>query len=176
MTRGSAAGHAEEAGEWGAMAVSPDLLPMSAVCIGVVGLRPRLAMRGFVALVIGLALTGAAAWAITEPMKAIGYPPLDVELGDGGLGSLPTINASTFVIAFVAGIAGMLTLETRALGVVGVAISITTMPAVSYAGVAASVGEAHSALVALAVLGINVAMVLVGGTLTLAVQRLIRTG
>ncbi len=158
----------------GAMAVSPDLLPMSAVCVGLIARRPRLAGRGLAALAIGLSLTGAAGWAIAEAMRAVGYPPLAAGLGDGGLGTLPTINASTFIIAFAAGIAGMLTLETRALGVVGVAISITTIPAVAYAGVAFTVAETWAALEALVVLCVNVAMVLSAGTLTLALQRLVR--
>ena len=104
-------------------------------------------------------------------MKAIDYPPLRAGIGDGGLGSLPTINASTFIVAFVAGAAGMLAFETRARAAVGVAISITTIPAISYAGVTLAVGESHSSLIALAVLGINVAKVLLAGTLTLAIQR-----
>jgi uncharacterized hydrophobic protein (TIGR00271 family) len=158
----------------GAMAVSPDLFPMSAVCVGVVARRGRLAGRALVTLVVGLALTGVVAWAVTASMQAIGYPPLRGALGDGGLGVLPTVNASTFIIAFVAGVAGILALESRASAAVGVAISITTIPAVSYAGVALMVGDTHAALVALAVLGINVVMVLVAGTLTLAVQRSMR--
>ena len=155
----------------GAMAVSPDLVPMSAICVGLVGRRPGLAARALAALVVGLAVTGVAGWAITGLMKAIGYPPLSTALGDGGLGILPTVNASTFIVAFVAGVAGMLAFESRASAAVGVAISITTIPAVSYAGVALAVGETHSALVAMGVLGINVVMVILAGTLTLAVQR-----
>jgi sorbitol-specific phosphotransferase system component IIC len=65
----------------------------------------------------------------------------------------------------------MLALETRASSAVGVAISITTIPAAAYLGVAAGVGEVGKALGALAVLGVNVAMLLVAGTLTLVVQR-----
>jgi hypothetical protein len=53
-----------------------------------------------------------------------------------------------------------------------VAISVTTIPASAYLGVAAGEGEADKAAGALAVLGINVGMLLVGGTLTLIVQRL----
>ena len=155
----------------GAMAVSPDLLPMAAACVGIVGWRPRLVARALATLVIGLTLTGLAGWAITLPMNAIDYPPLRAGIGDGGLGSLPTIDASTFIVAFVAGAAGMLAFESRASAAVGVAISITTIPAISYAGVALAAGETRSSLIALAVLGINVAMVLLAGTLTLALQR-----
>ena len=40
----------------GAMAVSPDLLPICATCVGLVGRRYALAWRSFVTLTLGLAL------------------------------------------------------------------------------------------------------------------------
>jgi hypothetical protein len=55
----------------------------------------------------------------------------------------------------------VLALETRASSAVGVAISVTTIPASAYLGVA-GVGDESRALGALAVLGVNVAMLLVG--------------
>ena len=64
-------------------------------------------------------------------------------------------------------------LETRASAAVGVAISVTTIPAAAYLGVALSVDQYGNAFGALAVLGVNVAMLLVGGTATLIVQRLL---
>jgi uncharacterized protein DUF389 len=64
----------------------------------------------------------------------------------------------------------MLALETRASSAVGVAISVTTVPASSYLGVAAGVGEIEQAAGALAVLAINVAMLVTGGTLALITQ------
>jgi hypothetical protein len=65
----------------------------------------------------------------------------------------------------------MLALETRASSAVGVAISVTTIPASAYFGVAAGLGETSKAAGALLVLGINVAMLLVGGCVTLIAQR-----
>jgi uncharacterized membrane protein len=87
------------------------------------------------------------------------------------LQGLPTVNISTPIVAFAAGIAGILALETRAGSAVGVAISVTTIPASAYLGVAAAVGSASKALGALLVLGVNVVMLLVGGSLTLITQR-----
>jgi uncharacterized membrane protein len=57
------------------------------------------------------------------------------------LAGLSTVNISTPIVAFAAGIAGMLALETRASSAVGVAISVTTIPASAYLGVAAGVGD-----------------------------------
>jgi hypothetical protein len=74
-------------------------------------------------------------------------------------------------VALAAGVAAMLAMETRASSAVGVAISVTTIPAAAYFGVALAVDQFSKADGALAVLGVNVAMLLIGGTATLAVQR-----
>ena len=68
----------------------------------------------------------------------------------------------------------MLALETRASSAVGVAISVTTIPAAAYFGVALAVTEMQKAGGALAVLGVNVSMLLAGGTATLLAQRWLR--
>ena len=58
------------------------------------------------------------------------------------LGALTTVSNETVVVALAAGVAGMLALETRASSGVGVAISVTTIPASAYVGVAAGLGGA----------------------------------
>ena len=74
------------------------------------------------------------------------------------LRGLASVNDETIAVALAAGVAGMLAFETRASSGVGVAISVTTIPAAAYLGVAAGLGQASQALGALAVLGTNVAM------------------
>jgi uncharacterized hydrophobic protein (TIGR00271 family) len=155
----------------GAMALSPDLLPLCATCVGIVGKRPRLAARAFTALVIGLAVAGMAAFVVTALLRVGGYPPANGSLGDGGLGVLPTVNVATLVVAAVAGVAGVLAFRTRSSVVVGVAISITTIPAAAFIGAAVAVGDAAGLRGALAVLGANVGLILLAGTATLALQR-----
>ena len=75
------------------------------------------------------------------------------------------------MIALAAGVAGMLTFETRGASVVGVAISITTIPAAAYLGVVTIDGNGADALGALGVLATNVLCVITAGTTTLLVQR-----
>jgi len=74
------------------------------------------------------------------------------------------------VVAAVAGVAGVLAFSTRSSVAVGVAISITTIPAAAFIGAAVAVHD-PGLLGALAVLGANVGLILVTGTVTLAVQR-----
>jgi hypothetical protein len=82
------------------------------------------------------------------------------------------VSATTILIAFAAGVAGMLAVESRASAAVGVAISVTTIPASAYPGVAIGVGELDKAWSALGVLAVNIAMMLAGGSSALATRRL----
>jgi uncharacterized hydrophobic protein (TIGR00271 family) len=155
----------------GAMAVSPDFLPIAATCIGLVARRPRLVGRAFWTLTAGLGAAGVTAGVLTVLLDGLDLLPSSFHVGENGLAGLTTVNSSTFVVALVAGVAGILALETRAGAAVGVAISVTTIPASAYLGVAAGVGEVGKASGALAVLAINVAMLLIGGSLTLVAQQ-----
>ena len=155
----------------GAMAVSPDMLPISATCVGLVSRRWRLVRRALVTLGVGLGVSCLAAMLLAAFLDTTGLLPSNFELGEAALSGLTTVNSSTVGVALAAGVAGILALETRASSAVGVAISVTTIPAAAYLGVAAGVGEEGKAWGALAVLGLNVAVLLLAGTLTLIVQR-----
>jgi hypothetical protein len=65
----------------------------------------------------------------------------------------------------------MLAVETRASAAVGVGISVTTIPAAAYLGVALGIGQFRAALPALGVLAANIALMIVGGSIVLALQR-----
>ncbi len=156
----------------GAMAISPDTLPVTAAATALVLRRWRLAGRATAALVIGLAVACVVGGLLTGLMNGLDVLPAGFDVGKGQLlQGLSSVNISTPIVAFAAGVAGMLALETRASSAVGVAISVTTIPASAYLGVAAGVGEASQALGALLVLGINVVMLLAGGCATLLLQQ-----
>jgi uncharacterized hydrophobic protein (TIGR00271 family) len=155
----------------GAMAVSPDTLPITATCTALVLGRWRLAGRALATLVVGLAIAGVVAGVMTALLDVLGLLSAGFDVGESGLEGLQTVNVSTPIVAFAAGVVAILALETRASAAVGVAISVTTIPASAYLGVAAGVGEASKALGALLVLTINVAMLIAAGCVTLLVQR-----
>jgi uncharacterized hydrophobic protein (TIGR00271 family) len=155
----------------GAMAVSPDLMPMCSVCVGLVGGRRRLTRRALMTLLSGLVLVGAVASLLTLLLDVTGILPDQLVLGAGGLSGLAETDYSTVLIALVAGVAAMLSFETRASAAVGVAISVTTIPASAYWGVALGAGQASGAGGALLVLAVNVCLLILSGSATLAVQR-----
>ena len=120
------------------MALSPDLLPITAIRVGVVGRSPRSHGEALVTLVLGLAGTGAGGRGLAFCQNKLDLLRAGFWLDHAAsaLGGLATVNHETIVVALVAGIAGMLALETRASAAVGVAVSVTTIPAAGYLGVA----------------------------------------
>jgi Domain of unknown function (DUF389) len=73
---------------------------------------------------------------MTLMLDVMGILPDPVVLGTGELGGLAVTDYSTVLIALAAGVAAMLSFENRASAAVGVAISVTTIPASAYWGVA----------------------------------------
>jgi uncharacterized hydrophobic protein (TIGR00271 family) len=155
----------------GAMAVSPDLLPITGIGVGLVARLPGLAARALLTLALGLGVASLAAAISTFAQDRLDLIPSGFSLQQTGvLGGLTTVSDETIAVALVAGVAGMLALETRASSGVGVAISVTTIPASAYLGVAAGLGEFGKATGALGVLGANILMMVVGAVATLELQ------
>ena len=67
----------------GAMAVSPDLLPITAIGVSVVGRRPRLAGEAFLTLAVGLAAASVAAAIIAFAQDKLDADPVRFQPGDG---------------------------------------------------------------------------------------------
>jgi uncharacterized hydrophobic protein (TIGR00271 family) len=155
----------------GAMALAPDLLPITAIGVGIVSRESGLARRALLTLALGLAVTGGAAAISTFVQDQLDLIPADFNIQQTGvLEGLTTVSSETIAVAFVSGVAGMLALETRASSAVGVAISVTTIPIAAYLGVAVGLGELDKATDSLGVLGVNVTMMVTGAVATLAIQ------
>src|SRR5438093_367915 len=156
----------------GGTAMTADLRPITAACTGLVLRRRRLVQRGVGTLILGLATTCALAAVVAAFLDLIDRLPQGFALQEIPA-SQTHVNATTILVALAAGAAGMLAVETRASSAVGVAISVTTIPAAAYLGVAAGIGELGKAWSALGVLSANVAMMVTAGSITLATQRLV---
>jgi uncharacterized hydrophobic protein (TIGR00271 family) len=157
----------------GAMAVSPDLLPICATCVGLVAGRRKLALRAFATLTLGMVLVVVTAAVISALLKWGGFLPDGFKVENSSLHTLAHLDYSTVLVAAAAGIAAMLSFESGAAAAVGVAISVTTIPASAYLGVAIGGGGFDKALGALAVLAVNIALLITTGSLTLLVQRIL---
>lgn len=160
----------------GAMAVSPDLMPLCATCVGLAGRRIRLALRSFGTLILGMGMVMLVAFMVALGLQLLGILENDFNIREVELEGLAAADYSTGLIALGAGVAAILSFETRGATAVGVAISVTTVPASAYFGVAMALGETFEAWGALLVLGINLALLVVGGTITLYLQRMLTPG
>jgi uncharacterized hydrophobic protein (TIGR00271 family) len=155
----------------GGMAVSPDLLPICATCVGLVGRRHGLAIRSFLTLTLGMTLVVVVTTLLTALLSASGALGDGFRVTESSLNGLAVTDYSTVLVALAAGVAAMLAFETRASAAVGVAISVTTIPASAYLGVAIGAGESGDGLPALIVLAVNVALLIASGSATLLAQR-----
>ena len=147
------------------MAVSPDLLPICAACVGIVAGRARLVRRALVhAAARNPDHLGGGGGASPGGCRRWASSPGDFQVHDSALHGLAHIDYSTILVALAAGVAAMLSFETRAASAVGVAISVTTIPASALFGVSLGLGEVSVSWGAAGVLGVNVGLLLLSGT------------
>jgi len=154
----------------GAMALAPDLTPVTATGVGLVGRRASLVARGLLTLVLGYAFTTGAALSTSAFMSSTGLLPSGYVLPIAAVEPLATYNLMIVMIAFAAGVAGMLAFETRASSAVGVGISVTTIPAAAYVGASIGIGQTTNIIEAFTMLSVNVLMLLLGACVGLMVQ------
>lgn len=156
----------------GAMVVGPEFGPLAGLCVATIQGRGRLALRSAAGLVVGFAIGIFAAGALTKLLLLLGLAPALVTAHPQTLFiSRPDVFA--VLIAFFAGVAGMFSLTTAKPGaLIGVFISVTTIPAAANIGVAAAYGNGAEIRGAGIQLGLNVVTMIVAGLATLAFQRL----
>ena len=159
----------------GAMVVGPEFGPIAALCVALVELRGRLALRSFAALALGFPLAITAVWITSLIFRATGVTPETFTEQNHSLAtSISSPDVFAFFVAFCAGVAGMLSLSTAKSGaLVGVLISVTTIPAAANVGVAFTYEDWEAWRGSLGQLAINVTAIVLAGTLTLWVQRLL---
>ena len=153
----------------GAMIVSPDYGPMAALSVALVNRVAGPAWQSFRALALGFPMAALAALLFTLAARGLGRIPGAYLAGERPLtGLLIGANLGAFIVAFVAGAAGIIALGRAKSGaVVGVLVSITTIPAAANIGVALAMGNPTEAGKSLSILVVNLAGLLIGGVLTL---------
>jgi uncharacterized hydrophobic protein (TIGR00271 family) len=157
----------------GAMVVGPEFGPLAGLCVALVNLQGRLARRSLRALAVGFPIGIALAFLTTVIMIAVDVFPEDFsQSGHPFTQFISNPDFLSFFVAFVAGAAGMLSLTSAKSGaLVGVLISVTTIPAASNIGVAAAYGDWSDALGAVLQLGLNLGGIVLAGVVTLFIQR-----
>ncbi|MEV0097087.1 DUF389 domain-containing protein [Streptomyces sp. NPDC050738] len=157
----------------GAMAVGPEFGPLAGFCTALVQRAPRLAWRSLTALVVGFAAAMAITVGFSWFMSAVNlFSETQLHADRPNTGFVFAPDWFSFVVAVLAGAAGTLSLTSAKSGaLVGVAISVTTVPAAANAAVALSYGDLGQTRGSTEQLLLNLLGIVVAGTLTLLAQK-----
>jgi uncharacterized hydrophobic protein (TIGR00271 family) len=158
----------------GAMVVGPEFGPLAALCLGVIQRRRLMITRSLAALLVGFPAAMAITVVTTLAMTGLGLIDKSMLLAERPLTDfIWRPDALSWIVAFLAGVAGMLSLTSAKSGaLVGVLISVTTVPAAANAAVAIAYGVLDEAIGSTVQLLINLAAIVTAGVLTLLIQRL----
>ncbi|MGW1060266.1 DUF389 domain-containing protein [Micromonospora rubida] len=157
----------------GAMVVGPEFGPLAALCVALLRRRPAVVGRSLQALVVGFLAAMLATVLSTWVLTLAGLVDRDMLLADRPLTDfIWRPDALSWVVGLLAGIAGMLSLTSKKSGsLVGVLISVTTVPAAANVSVAAAYGVWHEAAGSALQLVINLCAIVLAGLATLGVQQ-----
>lgn len=157
----------------GAMVVGPEFGPLAGLCVALVQRQRGLARRSLKALAVGFPVGIAAALALTLVLRAAESAPDRLSpVARPATLFISHPDEYTVLVALLAGAAGALSLSTAKSGaLVGVLISVTTIPAASNVGVASAYGEWNEVRGAAGQLGLNLLCIVTAVVATLSLQR-----
>ncbi|GAA1755993.1 MULTISPECIES: DUF389 domain-containing protein [Streptomonospora] len=157
----------------GAMAVAPDFGPLAAFGVGLIGRRWDLVRQSAATTAVGFGV----AMAITAVFMLVLEWTGQVTISAPGLSNqsqvdfIYEVGPFSLIVALLAGTAGMLSLlSAKSSALVGVFISVTTVPAASYAVVAATLLDWERAIQSIEQLVVNLVGIMIAATVVLAVR------
>lgn len=156
----------------GAMVLGPEFGPLAAVAVGIVLRRSDLVRRGAMALAVGFPLAMAVTAVATLLFDAVGL--LDATSLDAldQVDFIYQVGWFSFIVALLAGAAGMLALTSaKSASLVGVFISVTTVPAAAFASVALVEGRFAEAAGSALQLLVNIVGIVLAAIAVLLVSR-----
>ncbi|PXX57840.1 putative hydrophobic protein (TIGR00271 family) [Nocardia tenerifensis] len=155
----------------GAMVVGPEFGPLAAFAVGLVRRDFRLARRSALALAVGFPVAMLITLAATLVWEQFGWITLNGVESVKNVDFIYEVGPFSLVVALLAGAAGMLSLVTaKSAALVGVFISVTTVPAAGFAVVAATVGQWHIAFMSAGQLAVNLVGIIAAGVLVLQLR------
>jgi len=157
----------------GAMVVGPEFGPLAGLCVAAVERRLGVGLRSLTALAIGFPVGITAAFLFTLICVATGLVDADFRSVDNPLTRfIAEPEAFSFIVAAFAGAAGVLSLTSAKSGaLIGVLVSVTTIPAAANIGVAAALGNWSDWRGAMAQLALNLTAIVLAGVSTLYFER-----
>ncbi|MEU5883637.1 DUF389 domain-containing protein [Spirillospora sp. NPDC047279] len=157
----------------GAMVLGPEFALVAAMCYGLTFWKPGLVVMATRNLAVGFVVAIVVTYVCAEVSYAIGV------IQEGMLDKPRPMTAFiyspdrwSFIVALLAGAAGVLSLTAaKSSALVGVFISVTTVPAAGNLAVALALRHLDEIRGSLLQLGVNILGMLIAGVVTLLVQR-----
>jgi uncharacterized hydrophobic protein (TIGR00271 family) len=161
----------------GAMVLGPEFGAVMSICLGLVVRNLRRAGRAARTLVIGFVVAMAIVWALSLIGRWTGLITIsELPANRSETGFVFQPDRWSFIVALLAGTAGVVSMTSgRSSALVGVFISVTTVPAAGNAAVAIALLQWNQVSGSFEQLGINLAGMVIAGTLTLVSLRAART-
>ena len=158
-----------------AMVLGPEYGAITSVALGLDRHSGKAVREGLSALTVGFVLAVVAAFAFALLVRVLGLEPTAFRIGIRPVTNLiDTPNLYSLVVAVLAGVVGIVSLtHARSSTLLGVFISVTTIPAASDIGVASAFGSWSEARGSLLQLLLNIVVLIVVGLLTLKFVRLL---
>jgi uncharacterized hydrophobic protein (TIGR00271 family) len=155
------------------MILGPEFGPIAGLCVALVQRRPDVTRRSLRALAIGFPVGIAAALLLSLFIRAVGLTPNDFVVDSHPLTDfISKPDWFSLIVAVIAGCAGVLSLTAAKSGaLIGVLVSVTTIPAAANIGVAAAYGEWGEFRGACLQLAVNLTGIVLSGVITLYFQR-----
>ena len=155
----------------GAMVVGPEFAPLAAICVALVRRRRAIIRPALVTLFGGFAIAITIAWMLWGIGVLLGLIDFTAATSGTQTDFIVKPDGWSFLIALLAGVAGILSITSaKSSALVGVFISITTVPAAATIALTLAVGGWSEAGASAIQLGVNLVGLLIGGTATLGVQ------
>jgi uncharacterized hydrophobic protein (TIGR00271 family) len=157
----------------GAMVVGPEFGPLAGIAVAAVRRQFALARRSVLALLVGFPLAMGVTALGALAAEHLGWiTTRDVTTADQ-LDFIYEVGPFSLVVALLAGAAGMLSLvSSKSAALVGVFISVTTVPAAGYAMIAVTLGQWRVAAESAAQLVINLIGIVAAGIVVLLIHRM----
>ncbi|TYB58112.1 DUF389 domain-containing protein [Nonomuraea sp. PA05] len=156
----------------GAMVLGPEFGAVAAICFGLLRRRGHLIVTALRTLAIGFTVAIAITYACALVSYWLGWIDIGNLTSNEEVQFIVKPDRWSFIVALLAGAAGVLSVTAgKSSALVGVFISVTTVPAAGYVAVAMAVSDWGEVAAAVSQLGINILGMVISGTITLMVQR-----
>ncbi|MGW0802105.1 DUF389 domain-containing protein [Nonomuraea sp. NPDC002799] len=156
----------------GGMVLGPEFGPIAAICFGLLHRRWHLIIKSIKTLIVGFTVAIAISFACALVFNLLGWIDMGNLTGNEEVQFIVKPDRWSFIVALLAGAAGVLSVTAgKSSALIGVFISVTTVPAAGYAAVAMALSDWAEVAGSISQLAVNILGMVIAGTATLLVQR-----